>query len=1165
MDNSPVSIEVKHNFDIIAKSLGKIATLLGDAKTGASDTGKAFKNWDSSARNVERRTHEINVEMKALNEQSKKAKASFDALGTAGQKVKDSFSWTKGKIAGALGVATIGGMISGVKSYRTELLALQNTFQSMSSATGSTNAAMGTYFSLMGRTKADNATIIASMQGLEQQGVKTGKGFQELALLGADLAHSTGVSADTWQSLNGQLSQSWKVPINQIKQMNSVMIASGLSGTHLTQVINGVNGMIDKLGGYAKDGGKSAVSLAAGFTGAVTAMTKFGISAQKATEFMGKLLDPEHLQDNMLLLSKAGISYSDFTNMMTSAQGKETFFDKLGKGLPQVARQLSQIQDPIARMNFGKSLGLSAEMIQKLATAGPGEMTRIMKQAVEEAKSKDAMEKKKKEAAQAAAKLDERMHQIKMQLYTQLLPIFERNIGPFLGLLSKFFSRGGEVFGFIGIEIEKLFNNFRPFLHALLDGNWKDIPKLLGDGIGNSMKGFSETIGTVLMPMLSKAIFTAMPALLSGLWKGVKMAFAEAPWLTTLFVLYKARGALEMMWRMKMWLGQEKLIREVQALNRGEGGGVPGARSRRIKGASASAARRAARAKTGRGTTDFMSGDLFGEGGGTIGGRRGLRGRPKGIRAKLGGGMMKYGGKALGVLGAGVGLYTGVKGMMSDNQEEKKEGAGDLGAVGGGLAGAKIGALAFAWAGPVGIALGGVAGGIIGAVAGSAIGKAIYGAYEKQRSQAKIGMFESERQMKAQQKHSGGVSDTQWKMMSYGMEGQIAGAGGDNVKMNRYAAGKRHEQLSDKLMDGKELSSKGIGNSGMNEIGQFQMMQGLISQGRKGELKDLEQQLAANKHWSAEKKKQVQEEITDLKALTVEKLSSRSFEVMLGVQELQMKQANGVALNDEEKKRLEKLQGQQKQMFLNMNASAKEGYKKFASIWNADINKTHAETKKGLSQLMDAAGGVIDGGMGSIVQGLTAAGTEMQSIGSWIGDLWDSLKGGSRSDAKAAMGGGIVAGVQDFMLSKDFGTTRGAQRKSLEAGALNLRAGAKTQFDMLGASGGAGGAIKEAILKDFMARTGEKNINEAAKKLNEFSNNNRPEYEKMLEKIAVGFDAQIKQMDILDKRQAARDGRAAGIAGAIADNTKPKTERGKVSEWVDFLRASGVVEAQVVL
>lgn len=80
MDNAPVELLVKHNFDIIAKALGQIAKTLGSAKQNAGEIEKPLKNMERSLHNTNIETGKINVGFKAFNAESKKAKAVLDGL-----------------------------------------------------------------------------------------------------------------------------------------------------------------------------------------------------------------------------------------------------------------------------------------------------------------------------------------------------------------------------------------------------------------------------------------------------------------------------------------------------------------------------------------------------------------------------------------------------------------------------------------------------------------------------------------------------------------------------------------------------------------------------------------------------------------------------------------------------------------------------------------------------------------------------------------------------------------------------------------------------------------------------------------------------------------------------------------------------------------------------
>lgn len=543
----------------IQKTLNKA---LKDSEKSSKNVGKSFEDNAQAARDIE-------MGLRGASKESANISKGLSGLASSGMAVQKAFSFSKGQIAGIFGIAGISGMISGTRAWRSELLGLNEEFAGMSNSLGSTGKAMGVYWSVLGKTGATAGTVKASMKTLDEQGLKpASEGFERLTLLGANLQQSTGVAADTWGQLNGKLSFNWKAPIASIEKINSVLISSGLSASQMTQVINGMNGSLENLNGFAKDGAKSAVALAAGYVGATKAMTQMGISTQKATQFMDKLLDPEHIQDNLLLLSKAGISYYDFTQMLTSEGGKQNFFDKLGQGLPRLAQQLEQIRDPITRMQQAKALGLPIEIAQKLAAAGPGQMQSVMRQAMNDAKNKEALEKKQQQAKDAAAKLDERLHLIRMQLFSKLLPIFESALPKAMNLLNQLFQRGGQLFGFIGERLNVVFQNLAPVFDAMLKGEWDKVPEKLGEGFIKITTDAIQVLTKTILPMVGQAFTQVLPNVLKAGWTVLKAIWSEskiAGLIATIYAGAKVFGpAIQVGWKIREWAQQERLIRAVK-------------------------------------------------------------------------------------------------------------------------------------------------------------------------------------------------------------------------------------------------------------------------------------------------------------------------------------------------------------------------------------------------------------------------------------------------------------------------------------------------------------------------------------------------------------------------------------------------------------------------
>lgn len=1138
-----LQINIESNIKSVFDSFQKLFKIVKQAdKDGFTPIRKNSDNWKKNVEGIEKTQKGINVQMKQYNDTTAKSSKHMQGLQKNAEAIKTAFSFLKGRAGLLVGGFGIGAMVSGTKAWRTELLALNETFSSMSDATGSTNAAMGVYFNALGKTKAGQQTVIASMKALEDQGLKVGKEFADLTVLGADLSQATGISADTWGNLTGKLNFSWKVPVEGIKKINSALISTGLTGSQLTQVINGVNENIDKLAGFAKDGTKNAIALAAGYAGATKALTKFGISTQKATEFMNKLLDPEHLQDNMLLLAKAGISYSDFTNMLTSDKGKETFFDKLGAGLPRVAQQLQQIQDPISRMNFAKSLGLSTEMVAKLASAGPGEMQKIMREAVNEAKSKDALDKKQKASKEAAAKLDERLHLMRMQLFSGLLPIFERNLPKFMNILNLVFQRGGDIFTFIGKRVEAIFNGLSGTFESVLKGDWDKIPGKMGEGFKNITLDIMGAVSNTLMPMVSKFIWMAIPNMIKGFGAAIKGIWEASPFMGILATLYAGNKIfgpiLQKAWELKKYLVERQEHKEIIATfmgkktvgNIGEnnatgmldmlfGKGTP--LQKGINSMGSAIGSTANKMKTGIGSSiknvmygkeewdgvslqrsgglaDSKIGKTIGKGGKAIG--RGLRGAGK---------MLK------GLPGIGMALSAVDIGMSAMS--------GDMEGIAGGV-GTAIG-------GAIGAVLGGPVGAAAGAAIGDYIGKKVYKDYKDMQEAQKNAFFKTESQANK-------LSSKQYDdITGLNMKG--------NKEASKFASGMMYKDLSEKATEGnisqtKKASIPGMGlESSKTEMAVFQ---GMVAQRKISYMEDakmaaeqLQMHKDGRKQLSAEAKAMFEEMVENEK-------NYKSFNTLSQFTDLEIKMKAGKDLTEEEKKRYDKLKELQVRASQELTA---EGAK-YQNIFRANFKNVSKDMIKSMDSLFETLGGTISTGIGEIKKGLLMASAEISQIGFGF-----SIGGFSIGSDKHHMGQVIAKGSGEFMrqeLDKIKNLSNSQQVTALQNLEKKLRSGNE--------AAGEGKAIfaTHKAFQDIMTKEGM-----SPAELKKALADNYADADKARNTIADSIAAQLE----VAKQQLKNEKKMAGSLASIDNKTEKKIERANVNNWVDFLRNSGMVEAGV--
>lgn len=1091
----------------IQKTLNKA---LKDSEKSSKNVGKSFEDNAQAARDIE-------MGLRGASKESANISKGLSGLASSGMAVQKAFSFSKGQIAGIFGIAGLSGMISGTRAWRSELLGLNEEFAGMSNSLGSTGKAMGVYWSVLGKTGATAGTVKASMKTLDEQGLKpASEGFERLTLLGANLQQSTGVAADTWGQLNGKLSFNWKAPIASIEKINSVLISSGLSASQMTQVINGMNGSLENLNGFAKDGAKSAVALAAGYVGATKAMTQMGISTQKATQFMDKLLDPEHIQDNLLLLSKAGISYYDFTQMLTSEGGKQNFFDKLGQGLPRLAQQLEQIRDPITRMQQAKALGLPIEIAQKLAAAGPGQMQSVMRQAMNDAKNKEALEKKQQQAKDAAAKLDERLHLIRMQLFSKLLPIFESALPKAMNLLNQLFQRGGQLFGFIGERLNVVFQNLAPAFDAMLKGDWDKVPEKLGEGFKKITTDAITVLAKTIVPLAKQVWNNVLPAAISSGWKILKGIFEASPLLGIVAGIYagtKVFGpAIQLAWAIKTWARdtkwQQQMLAAIMKKTPGDGssggaGGVFdmlfGKDTKARKGLVWTGEKISS---IGASTSSAIAGSRTGQFLGKVGG-------------KIGQGAKAVGNFVKRIPLAGVAM-TGIdvaQAAMSGKAE-------DVGGAVGGAIGMGIGGML---AGPVGA--------MIGNYIGGKIGEHIVTTWKQTKEDKEKGFFDS-----AEQEKKAGMTTKDYQNLT-GIDHPFFSSKEDM----RGLSAQMFRELEEKSM-GKGLSNdkaamyrKGDVTiaSSKSEEKAFVDIAKKREESYQNELKYAQETLKTSKHLLSEKRR------LELEGIVAFDKKRQSADSLIQLQQLELKKQLSDDLTDEEKEKYKEL----KQIASLNNAEIITKTGQSATLWRASYGKVTKEMVTGMKVAMEKLGDVVQGGVEALQLGLLQANSSIASFGTnWFGvdSTWFGGDGDKQKLRKTLEATGV-----EFMNS----FAPALEGKSAKQQAAFFEARAK-ELETGGLTG------SEYFKKAFIKNQGDMSVLEA--------NKDKDAIKKWRNDIVDSLKQQANLTKARAKREAKHAATMAGFGKEIAENTAPKVERASTDKWIDFLRSSGMIEAGVV-
>lgn len=172
---------------------------------------------------------------------------------------------------------------------------------------------------------------------------------------------ATNASTDSIMSMYNEMyhgaSMSIKNIDNILANMSKVQHSIGLSEEGMNVAIEYAGKLTTQLRGFGATDEQiksSTVSL----TKFVSSMEKVGVSAQKATNFVEKLMDPERIEENIGLYSQLGIT------MEEALSGNALNGDTLQEGLKEFSQRIVDM-GPIAGTAYAKSFGYSYNQAMK--------------------------------------------------------------------------------------------------------------------------------------------------------------------------------------------------------------------------------------------------------------------------------------------------------------------------------------------------------------------------------------------------------------------------------------------------------------------------------------------------------------------------------------------------------------------------------------------------------------------------------------------------------------------------------------------------------------------------------------------------------------------------------------------------------------------------------
>lgn len=312
---------------------------------------------------------------------------------------------------------------------------MKHEMAALSNEAGDASAAVGLIYEVAGKSAIASGTAQGVLKTLGDQGIITGKQLKSLGILSGNLQAATGIAASQWAGFTGELAFNYGVTSKGMEKITSALIGTNIRGAQLEKVMGTVNKVLQTTGYVAGVPTTESIhKLTKSIGGAAKTFQAMGISAEKAGGFIEGIMDPENFEKNAFLFGKLGISASEYAGYLNDADGQQKLLQKTMSNLPALASEISNIQNPFARIQFAKTIGLDMQIVQRMAGKTQAEIEQILADYEKENQGKEALEKKKQKMAAEAAKWDDMMLQLKMQV---LGPVMKFLQGGYLNRLIK--------------------------------------------------------------------------------------------------------------------------------------------------------------------------------------------------------------------------------------------------------------------------------------------------------------------------------------------------------------------------------------------------------------------------------------------------------------------------------------------------------------------------------------------------------------------------------------------------------------------------------------------------------------------------------------------------------------------------------------------------------
>lgn len=185
-------------------------------------------------------------------------------------------------------------------------------------------------------------------------------------------SRATGTSASSALQLTDVLSKgaglSDKAITAMYAGMTKVQQRVGISKAGMEALTSSIQQAAISMVAMGKTGG-DIQKVTNNMTALVGALEKAGVSAQESTQLLDQLLDPDRIEDNIMLYSQLGISMEDALSGNISLDGMDSQLKEMAQRIVDMG--------PIAGSQFAKSMGMSYKQATQMAKMESGAMGEV--------------------------------------------------------------------------------------------------------------------------------------------------------------------------------------------------------------------------------------------------------------------------------------------------------------------------------------------------------------------------------------------------------------------------------------------------------------------------------------------------------------------------------------------------------------------------------------------------------------------------------------------------------------------------------------------------------------------------------------------------------------------------------------------------------------------